>query len=367
MRRRISVQDVEDAANGGAILGTGGGGDPYTGKLMAQRAIEQYGEPEMLALEDIPDDEYVMISAGIGAPTVLIEKLLRGDEAVTVFEALEKHMRRKAFAVMSAEVGGVNGVLPIAVAARLKIPVVDADCMGRAFPEIQLVIPTLYGVSATPLIMADEKRNSVVIQTINNEWTEQIARAVSSKMGGMAMGALFTMEGRMAKKATLPDMLSFVIRIGRTLREARHQSGDLLSSLLDVTSGTHLFKGKIVDLERRTERGHVWGVIHIQGSDEFRGETMRLDFQNENLIARVGDRVVATVPDLITIVDQDTCYAITTENLKYGLRVSVLGIPCHDEWKKPAGVQLAGPHHFGYDVPFQPLAGTLNARVTAEV
>jgi uncharacterized protein len=365
LRRRISVQDVEDAANGGAILGTGGGGDPYAGKLMAQRAIELYGEPEMLPLEDLPDDEYVMISAGIGAPTVLIEKLLRGDEAVTVFAALEKHMRKKAYAVMSAEVGGVNGVLPIAVAARLKIPVVDADCMGRAFPEIQLVIPTLYGVSATPLIMADEKGNSVVIQTINNEWTEQLARAVSAKMGGMAMGAALTMEGRMAKKATLPDMLSFVIRIGETLREARHQKTDVLTSLLEVTSGTHLFKGKITDLERRTERGHVWGVVLIQGSDEFRGETMRLDFQNENLIARIGDRVAATVPDLITVVDQDTCYAITTENLKYGLRVSVLGIPCHDEWKTPAGIALAGPHHFGYDVPFQPIAGTLTAKVNA--
>jgi uncharacterized protein len=362
VRKKISVQDVEDAANGGAILGTGGGGDPYAGKLMAQRAIEEYGEPEMISLEDLPDDEFVMISAGIGAPTVLIEKLLRGDEAVTVFAALEKHLRKKAYAVMSAEVGGVNGVLPIAVAARLKIPVVDADCMGRAFPEIQLVIPTLYGVSATPLIMADEKGNNVVISTIDNYWTEQIARAIASKMGGMAMGALFTMDGKMAKKATLPDMLSFVIRIGKTLREARHQKSDVLSSLLQVTSGSQLFRGKIVDLERRTERGHVHGIVKIQGSDEFRGETMRLDFQNENLIARIGDRVVATVPDLITVVDQDTCYAITTENLKYGLRVSVIGIPCHDEWKTPAGIDLAGPHHFGYDVPFQPLAGTLVAR-----
>jgi DUF917 family protein len=157
-------------------------------------------------------------------------------------------------------------------------------------------------------------------------------------------------------------MLSFVIRIGKTLREARHQKSDVLSSLLQVTSGSQLFRGKIVDLERRTERGHVHGIVKIQGSDEFRGETMRLDFQNENLIARIGDRVVATVPDLITVVDQDTCYAITTENLKYGLRVAVIGIPCHDEWKTPAGIDLAGPHHFGYDVPFQPLAGTLVAR-----
>ena len=365
MRRRITIQDVEDAAEGGAILGTGGGGDPYVGKLMAQRAIELYGEPEMISLDEVPDDEFVMLSAGIGAPTVLIEKILRGDEAVTVFAALEKHLQKKAYAVMSAEVGGVNGVLPISVAARLRIPVVDADCMGRAFPEVQLVIPNLYGVSATPLIIADEKGNNVTLSTINNYWTEEIARAIASKMGGQAMMALYTMDGKMAKKATLPDMLSFAIRIGKTLRVARHQKGDVLSSLLRVTSGTQLFRGKIVDLDRRTERGHVHGVVTIQGSDAFRGETMRLDFQNENLIARTADRVVATVPDLITVVDQDTCYAVTTEGLKYGIRVSVIGIPCHDAWRTPAGIALAGPHHFGYDVPYQPLAGTLVAKEIA--
>ena len=225
MAKRITLQDVEDAAVGGAVLGTGGGGDPYVGKLMAQRAIEEYGEPEMISFAEVPDDAMIMLSACIGAPTVLIEKPFRGDEAVTVFRALEAHLNKKMFAVMSAEVGGVNGVLPIAVAARLNIPVIDGDCMGRAFPEVELVIPNLYGVPATPLIIADEKGNSVVMQTINNAWTESIGRAIAAKMGGMAMMALYTMDGQTLKRATLPDMLSFTMRIGRTLREARHRKG----------------------------------------------------------------------------------------------------------------------------------------------
>jgi len=352
---RISVKDVEDIAIGGAVLGTGGGGDPYIGKLMAQRAIEQYGEPEMIALSDVPDDEFIMLAAGIGAPTVIIEKIFRGDEAVTVFEALEKYMGQKAYAIMSAEVGGLNGVIPIAVAARLGIPVVDADCMGRAFPEVQLVIPTLYGVSATPMIIADEKGNSAILNTISNEWTESIARAISSKMGGMALSALFTMDGKTAKRATLDGMMTYCMKIGRTLREARQHKGEVLDELLKVTGGVHLFKGKIVDLERRTDRGHVRGIVTIQGSDNFRGQTASIDFQNENLIARAGGEILATVPDLITIVDQDTSYPVTTEGLKYGLRVNVIGIPCHKEWRTPAGIALAGPHHFGYDVPFRPI------------
>jgi uncharacterized protein len=80
MRMRLSVHDVEDVAVGGAILGTGGRGGPYAGKLLAQRAIEEYGSPEMIPLKEIPDNNIVMIAAEIGAPSVLVEKILRGDE-----------------------------------------------------------------------------------------------------------------------------------------------------------------------------------------------------------------------------------------------------------------------------------------------
>lgn len=84
---------------------------------------------------------------------------------------------------------------------------------------------------------------------------------------------------------------------------------------------------------------------------------MRVTFQNENLMAYVGDEPIACVPDLITIVEQDTCRAITTERLRFGSRVSVLAMPCDDKWLTPAGLVLAGPRHFGYDVDYLPYAG----------
>ena len=41
---------------------------------------------------------------------------------------------------MSCEIGGGNGLEPLAIGARMGLPVVDADFMGRAFPELQ--VPT---------------------------------------------------------------------------------------------------------------------------------------------------------------------------------------------------------------------------------
>ena len=362
MRARVTHQDVEDVAVGGAVLGAGGGGDPYVGKLMAQRAIDEYGAPELVPLKDVPDDKVIMIAGGIGAPTVIIEKIPGGNEAVYVFNALQKLLKKKAFAVMSAEVGGLNGTIPIQVAARLKIPVVDADCMGRAFPEVQLVIPNLHGVSATPMVIADERGNEATINTISNEWTELLSRTIATKMGGIALMALYTMDGKTAKKATLPGMLSHARLIGRTLREARHGKKEILSELLRVTKGTRLFQGKIVDLDRRLEQGWNRGQVQIQGSGEYGGESLTIQFQNEHLIARVGEQVIATVPDIISVLDQDTAMPITVEALKYGLRVTVIGIPIHPAWKTPAGIALGGPKHFGYDIPYQPLVVNGKAR-----
>ena len=43
--RTIDIGDIDDMALGATLLGTGGGGDPYIGKLMAKAAIERNAEP----------------------------------------------------------------------------------------------------------------------------------------------------------------------------------------------------------------------------------------------------------------------------------------------------------------------------------
>ena len=62
-----------------------------------------------------------------------------------------------------------------------------------------------------------------------------------------------------------------------------------------------------------------------------------------------------TVPDLITVVDEQTGLPITTEALKYGLRVAVLGLPCYPKWRTPEGLALVGPRYFGYEIDYVPL------------
>ncbi|MCO5221617.1 MAG: DUF917 domain-containing protein [Thermomicrobiales bacterium] len=353
--RLIEAEQLEDIALGAVVLGTGGGGDPYIGKLLSQRAIERNGPVRLIDVDELDDDALVACSAGMGAPTVMVEKIAAGTEIVEAFKALQDYLGKPIYATMSAEAGGDNSTGPFQVAAALGIPCVDGDLMGRAFPEIQMVTPTLYGISATPMAIADEKGNNSILNTIDNKWTETLSRNMTIEMGCTSKIALFVMTGKQAKEAIVRGTITYIEQIGRALRAAHAEHRNPIETVRDVTNGFIIWRGKIVDLNRRTETGFARGTALIEGLGEFEGRTLLIDFQNEFLIAREGDRALATTPDLITILDSESGHAITTESLRYGFRVAVLGMPCDPRWRTPGGLELAGPRYFGYDVDYVPI------------
>src|SRR5450432_1520794 len=115
--RMIGVADLDDIAVGGAILGTGGGGDPYIGKLMAQEAIRRHGEVRLVDVDGFDDDALIAPVCMMGAPTVMTEKLPQGEEIVVALQKLEKFLGRKVDAVLCGEAGGMNSTTPFVAAA----------------------------------------------------------------------------------------------------------------------------------------------------------------------------------------------------------------------------------------------------------
>jgi DUF917 family protein len=353
--RLIHPENLEDLAMGAAVLGTGGGGDPYIGKLMAIQAIRRHGPVQLVSVDELADDALVVPSAMMGAPTVMVEKVPSGNEIIEAFKALQEYLGRKIDATVSIEAGGLNSTTPFTVAASLGIPLVDADGMGRAFPEIQMVTPTIHGVSATPMSLADEKGNAAIINTINNRWTERFSRSLTVDMGASAMIALYAMSGKQVKEAMVPGTVSLAETIGRAIREARASHTDPIEAVLNLTQGYEVFRGKIADVQRRTVAGFARGEATFQGIGDYRDSQMVLQFQNEHLVAIQDGKIVVSVPDLITVLDIETGEPITTEGLRYGFRVVVLGMPCTPKWRTPEGLALVGPRYFGYEIDYVPV------------
>lgn len=352
--RTIYAEDLEDIAIGGAILGTGGGGDPYVGKLMAQEAIRKHGPVKLVDVEDLSDDALVVPVCMMGAPTVMTEKLPQGEELMNAFQQLEKVLGRRIDAVLCGEAGGINSTTPFVVAAASGLPLVDGDGMGRAYPELQMETFTLHGVSATPMVLCDDKGNSLVLETVSNGWTERLARAATVEMGGSALLAFYPMSGEVAKKAVVRGTLSLCVNLGRTLRETRSAHADPVAAITKMLRANVIFNGRVKDVDRRTIGGFARGSARFDGLEEWKGHSFRLDFQNEFLMAERDGEIICTTPDLITLLEAESGAPVTADSLRYGLRLVALAFPCNPQWQTPAGIALVGPRYFGYDTDYRP-------------
>ena len=357
MSWELTAADLPDLARGATLLGTGGGGDPYIGKMLVERVL---GDRSITILDpdELADDLFVIPTAQMGAPTVMVEKIPAGTEPTLALRTLEKHLGRTADATMPIECGGINSMIPLVVAAETGLPVVDADGMGRAFPELSMETFAVYGVHGSPLALAGERGEQVVIDTGDDDrQMEWLARGITIRLGGVGHIAEYAMTGADVRRTAVPRTISMALALGRAIRLARegHRSPfEAIGATLASTLYPHLRElhvGKVVDVERRTTEGFAKGraVIAPLGDD---GETLEISFQNENLIARRGGRLVAIVPDLICVVDHETAEPITTEGLRYGQRVRVLGISTPAMMRTPEALAAFGPSAFGLQEDF---------------
>jgi DUF917 family protein len=355
--RNLNESDIEALAVGAAILGTGGGGDPYIGKLRCLQALRQGKQLPLISLDELEDDAWVVSMGGIGAPTVSIEKLEEGNEGLRALRSLEELCGHTIDAVIAGEIGGGNAFEPMLAAASAGIAIVDGDGMGRAFPEMQMTTFSIYGHSSAPAAIADERGNVVLFQKVVSElWFERLARAAVVSMGGTAIGAEAPMSGAYVRRAAVPGTITQAIHLGNLVLGANREHRNAIPLICAQERGVHLMDAKIVDLKRHLRGGFSVGEIKLEGIDAHSGTSACIEFQNEFLSFDRAGVVELCVPDLLVILDVDTGHAITTDVLRYGQRVAVLGLPCHPLLRTPQALAVVGPQAFGLNgVEYRPL------------
>jgi uncharacterized protein len=356
----LTAEDLPDLARGATLLGTGGGGDPYIGRLLVASALGDRGAITMLDPDDVDDAALVIPTAMMGAPTIMLEKISQGGESVLALRTLEDRLGEKAQATMPIECGGINSMMPLFTAATTGLPCVDADGMGRAFPELQMETFFVYGVSSCPMAIAASDGSTVVIDTgMDAHQMEWLSRGVTIRLGGASHIADYPMRGTDVKRTAIPRTISLGLRLGRCIRVAREQHRDPFAALRTELAGTlysygtELFRGKVIDVARRTEGGFVRGEVRIAGFDT--DDVCDISFQNENLICQVNGTTRAIVPDLICVLEAETAEPITAEGLRYGQRVVVLGVSTPQAMRTAEALQVFGPQAFGLAEEFVPV------------
>ena len=407
----LSPFDIECLYIGTGILATGGGGNPHIGKLSALRALKDGKRIRVVTpsrfykTADMEKDVVVNV-AFMGAPLVIYEKLMSGNESRGALESMQDMYNEREYsdgkamndigikvekangatfvenyeltkkqdnfrlgdkriaAVMGMEIGGLNSTEPLVVAAELDLPVLDCDMMGRAFPELQMVTPFMYGCPAYPCVVADDKgRKAVLLHCENPKQMEDCFRRICVTMGCTAGIVLSYLNGHLVQKNSVLHSLSYAWRIGNTILRARIENKSAVDAMIECTNGKLLIDGKLTDVKREITGGFNRGRVIVDGMDAFENQKVVIDFQNEFLIARYmkndnPGEVLACVPDLITVVDIDTAQPIPTEEIHYGMRVSVVVMPVSPIMATEQALKWVGPQAFGYpkDIIYKPVS-----------
>jgi hypothetical protein len=349
----IVAEDLESLATGAGVLGTGGGTHPYLELLNIQKLYREGRKAHLIGGEALKDGAMVAVVGLMGAPLVTKERLPDPDHVMRPVRVMEEFVGRRFDAVMSIEIGSENSILPLMVSAIAGIPAVDADTMGRAFPEAQMASFAIRDLPLTPFAMSDIRDNDLIITTTEDAvWTERIGRKACTELGSIVATCSAPRTGREVKDHAILGSVSRAIRLGRAVREARERHASPIEAVLNAEDGVHLFRGKVGDVARRTTGGFVRGQARIEGVDEFAGREFLVDFQNEFTVGRQDGRVLVTVPDLICILDSLTGTALGTETIRYGQRVDVLSLRADPIMTSEPGLRRVGPRAFGYAFDF---------------
>ncbi|GCD93212.1 DUF917 domain-containing protein [Embleya hyalina] len=331
---------LPDFARGCAVLGSGGGGSTAVTLAGARQAVAEHGPVRVLRPADLPADAAVMTVGTVGSSPVMGERLGGLGEARRMVDRVTAVRGRAPVALMSSEIGGSNGCVAVTWAARVGLPLLDADSMGRAFPRMDQNVLELAAIPATPAVLADERGRTVVVDHADGPWLERVVRGVLNAFGGQAACADYPLTAGQVARHAVPGSIRRALAVGAALADGVPEDPSPVAR--------RVVTGKIAAIERPADP--ATGIL-VEGLGRDAGRLLRIEAQTEFLAVLEDGRPVVVTPDIIALVDTRTGEALQVEALRYGLRVSVLALECAPAWRTEAGLRLGGPAAFGLDLP----------------
>ncbi|HHY93908.1 MAG TPA: DUF917 domain-containing protein [Firmicutes bacterium] len=357
----LEWQDIEDLLLGCSILATGGGGQLSRGLALARSCYRRYGPVQMVGLEELPEEALLVCPYFVGAVTASEETSespeLDTYEPLVATRALERFLGREIAGTVPTELGGGNTAAALAVAWARGRPVVDADPAGRAVPELFHSTFYLDGIPIAPFALASAAGDVAVVEKVADDFrAEAIARAFAVASGDHAGVADHPVSARVARGSLLAGTLSRSRQVGAAVRMARANGQDPVSAVARAGGGTVIFRGKVAaDSTFQVEGGLTDGYVALAGSDPYQGKSMTVHFRNEHMVARLGGTVVATIPDLISLLETGTGMPVLNPAIPAGKEVAVVAFPAPERWRTQAGLRAFGPAYAGLADPYVPV------------
>jgi DUF917 family protein len=364
-----NLQDCEDFVRGCLFMGTGGGGGVEWGMGMLKDALDDGIALEWVDVDDIPDDVWTVTPYGMGSIAPVSQETLDeikrvglvdnfGDRSMEeAVKELENYLDKPIRCIVAAELGAGNTPAPLVTGARLGIPVVDGDYAGRAIPDEMQGTPYLYGKHSWPFASVDQWGNVTIVKyTVNPHMLERIGKMLAVAAYGLTTIAATPLPANEMKEILVRDTLTKSLAIGRAMRQAREQGEDPIDAALAVTGGRRLFEGSVSGKEWEDRGGYMFGTTHIQGTGDYKGQTLDVWFKNENHVSWLNGEPWVCSPDLLTLAYKESGEGTTNTLIKEGDEVVAVGMKGLEAFRTEFGLnEASGPRYFGFDINYVPI------------
>ncbi|EUB36002.1 MULTISPECIES: DUF917 domain-containing protein [Fusobacterium] len=362
--RELTLQNAIDILYGCAMLGTGGGGNLKTGIKLITKDFQQGKKLFLMDISEIEDEAYIATPYGCGAPRQEDEEMsekfrnfkkLDFPASILAFQKLEKFLGKKFVAVASTELGGENTAEALHVACQLGLPIIDGDPAGRSVPELQHSSYFVKGEPIAPMAISTNFGEVIIIENILNDLrAEEIVRSIAVASGDEVGVTDHPICGKNLKNSIIQGAISYAEKIGRIIRISKENHEIVEEKIIEEIEGKILFKGELNKVIWESKGGFNIGNIYLDGLDRYKNETYRIWFKNENIVAYRNEKLDASVPDLICMIDKNG-EPITTPNFKNKMVMIILGLPSPEIWKTSKGLEIFGPKSFGFNFEYLPL------------
>ncbi len=337
IKKLVTKEDFEYIVMGGALLGSGGGGPVAAGQQII-RDILSYNKPvEIVQVQNLigESNQNGAVVAFMGSPSAGADGIDL-ETPTNAFNAL-CNLKPLSYAML-IELGGGNSVVPMSVAVRKNIPIVDGDGAGRAVPKIQ---NTTYAqvTSPSPAALSNGKQDG--LPTIDNIIMlkdlklDEMADALEAyclelleiptfgKMGGLAT---YIVNSSNLPNAIIAGTLTLSYYVGKTIVDALNNSVDPVPRVVELLTGQgrHCYTfgpAQITQIVKSADTDLDLGKVILKDPDE---NIMILNYENENLFATLNGQIWAMAPDSICYIGDKG--AMSNVEIREGDDVTIIGI-----------------------------------------
>lgn len=343
---KVRREQLRQLLTGAAFFSTGGGGSLAAGLEL----IADIDELEILDVNSV-DPAQICATAylvgSISAPPLSELKAKNGDVAIEnesdlvthAFNLLCERFPGGIDLIIPVELGGHNTAVSLYLAAKAKLPLLDADLTGRSAPEMYQTAYYTGDITPSPAGIFTPFGEKLYVENVHDyKRFDDFLRALVSLCYGSDVGvANFPVPVATAKRYLIKNSLTRCIEVGSLLNRGK------IEEAIALAEGKIIFRGQAIEEEYEVRNGFTYGHVLVKNEMGI----LRLEYMNEILAAFLNNHLVAVVPELIGVVTTNGRPVLNTE-FKKGENVIVFTVPAPAIWQSAGGLSVFGPEHFGY-------------------